>query len=103
MGRKNQWVTKTFKSPDGKVKINASQRLAGERLFTIINIYQSGYIPQDIADRLNSGEKFTTKAKGNATGAAASYNIITGPHNGKLTYESLGQDQEYGGKIRVVI
>ena len=89
--------------PNGKVKIDVSQRPGGERLFTIINIYQSGYIPQDIAERLNSGEKFTTKEKGNATGAAASYNIITGPHNGKLTYESLGQDQEYGGKIRVVI
>ncbi len=89
--------------PDGKVKIDISQKKRGDRTFTIMELYQSGYLPQNIAERLNNAEKFTTKEKGNATGAAASYNIITGPHNGQLRYESLGQNQEYGGKIRIVI
>ena len=84
--------------PRGEIKINGSQKRRGGRTFSIIEIYQSGLLTEDIADKLNQGIGFTTKPDGNATGAAASYNIITGPHNGSIRYESLG---EQGGKVKI--
>ncbi len=84
--------------PTGNVRVEPRQSRRGQRTFTIIEIYQSGLLPEDIAERLNRGESFTTKAEGNAIGAVASYNIIKDPHNGSLEYRSLGDE---GGYVKV--
>ncbi len=86
--------------PNGSITLAQIQKRRAERDFTIITVTQSGLLPPEIADKLNVGEGFTTKPDGNATGAAASYNIIKGPHNGSIQYESLG---ERGGKVTVII
>lgn len=86
--------------PDGHIEISQRQLRRGQRDFTLIDIHQSGDLSEEIAARLNAGESFTTKEEGNATGAAASYNIIRGPHNGSIQYTGLG---EKGGDVRVII
>lgn len=84
--------------PKGKVEIKAAQKTRGGRTFSVIDIYQSGLLPEDIAGKLNQGIKFTTKENGNGVGATASYNILTGPHHGSVSYVSLGEE---GGRVEI--
>jgi signal transduction histidine kinase len=86
--------------PDGSITITQRQVHRAKRTFTIIDINQTGYLSEEHAEKLNRGERFTTKPNGNATGASASYNIITGPHNGSIRYESKGEE---GATVRIII
>ena len=86
--------------PNGRVSIKQEQKHRAQRTFTIIDIFQTGYLAPEYEAKLNAGESFTTKSDGNATGAAASYNIIKGTHNGSIQYISLG---DQGAQIRVII
>ena len=84
-------------APSGYIKIDVKQRKKGERLFTILDIVQSGYLSEEHAQKLNQGLPFTTKTEGNATGAQASYTIIKDTHRGDVTYSPTLKDDD--GKI----
>ena len=86
--------------PDGFIEITQTQKRGAERLFTIIDIVQSGYLAPEYEEKLNEGEGFTTKADGNATGAKASYRIIKDTHKGSIRYRSLG---EQGARVTIKI
>ncbi len=89
-------------SPEGEIKLEQRQLKRARRNISIIDIYQTGYIPPEIVSKLNEGITFTEgKEEGNGVGAAASLNIITGPHNGKVRYKGFAEE-EYGGLIRVM-
>ncbi|MBT3298099.1 hypothetical protein HN385_04185 [archaeon] len=85
--------------PEGQVIIKARNAKRANRLFTLIDISQTGHLPPEYAINLSQGKHVdSTKEDGNAVGADASYNIITGPHRGSINYKSLGDN---GARINI--
>lgn len=79
-------------APEGEVTIKARNAKRADRLFALIDLIQTGHLSPEYAHKLSRGDQVeSTKEDGNAVGANASYNIITGPHDGTINYRSLGQ------------
>jgi len=85
--------------PLGKIEITERKTRRAQRDFTIIDIFQSGYLSPENAAKLNSREAFSTKSDGNGQGAVASYNIIRDHHRGSIEYFSRGEQR---AKVRVI-
>lgn len=69
-------------------------------IITETTVEQSGPMSQEVADRLNAGERFTTKgAKGNGVGSAAAIGIIK-LHSGSLMYNPSSLEEKAYIRIR---
>ncbi|MEK6867256.1 MAG: hypothetical protein AABX98_00395, partial [Nanoarchaeota archaeon] len=81
----------------GKVVIRAELLPTDHRTFTRIIINQSGHLSEEIAERLNNGESFSTKGKeGSGIGAQSSKTIITDIFMGCVEY--IAGDNRYDGE-----
>jgi signal transduction histidine kinase len=88
-------------SPEGILEISQSEvrirKGEGIQAYSITRITQAGYLDDDIAEKLNAGEKFTTKLNGHGIGAQASRNAIH-RNGGSIEYIPLYDD---GGEIEI--
>jgi signal transduction histidine kinase len=77
-----------YASAGGTLKIMGEYE--GE--FTKLDIYQSGYLTPEMAQKLNRGQAESSRKEhgGNGIGARTSF-LVVQKHNGKLKYKSLGE------------
>jgi signal transduction histidine kinase len=89
-------------SRGGYINISVRQKQTSKgAVITAVQLEQSGYMSEEIANRLNKHEKFTTKEDGEGLGSQAIYRILEN-HKGSIIY-SASASENAPAKIRVLL
>ena len=89
-------------SVGGYIEVSVRQKTPTKGdVITAIQMQQSGYMPEFVAEKLNKHERFSTKDDGEGLGSQAIYRILEN-HSGSISYSASQVDDGPAG-IRVLL